>query len=48
MTKVLLTGRDGQLGQELVTTAPAGIELIITGRADLDRKTGKKNKLKLK
>lgn len=36
MTKVLLTGRDGQLGQELVTTAPAGVELIITGRAELD------------
>jgi dTDP-4-dehydrorhamnose reductase len=36
MTKVLLTGRDGQLGQELVITAPAGVELIITGRAELD------------
>ena len=36
MTKVLLTGRDGQLGQELVATAPAGVELIITGRSELD------------
>jgi dTDP-4-dehydrorhamnose reductase len=36
MTKVLLTGRDGQLGQELVITAPAGVQLIITGRAELD------------
>ncbi|MFM7264601.1 MAG: dTDP-4-dehydrorhamnose reductase [Cyanobium sp.] len=36
MTKVLLTGRDGQLGQELVATAPAGLELIITGRPQLD------------
>jgi dTDP-4-dehydrorhamnose reductase len=36
MTKVLLTGRDGQLGQELLATVPAGIELVVTGRSDLD------------
>ncbi|MFN9620966.1 MAG: dTDP-4-dehydrorhamnose reductase [Synechococcaceae cyanobacterium] len=36
MTKVLLTGRDGQLGQELLATVPAGIELVATGRSDLD------------
>jgi dTDP-4-dehydrorhamnose reductase len=36
MTKVLLTGRDGQLGQELLATVPEGIELITTGRSDLD------------
>lgn len=36
MTKVLLTGRDGQLGQELLASPPAGIELIVTGRSELD------------
>jgi dTDP-4-dehydrorhamnose reductase len=36
MTKVLLTGRDGQLGQELLATVPEGIALITTGRSDLD------------
>ncbi|WP_254945906.1 dTDP-4-dehydrorhamnose reductase [Cyanobium sp. AMD-g] len=34
--RVLLTGRHGQLGQALVASAPAGIELIATGRGELD------------
>ncbi|MFN5697528.1 MAG: dTDP-4-dehydrorhamnose reductase, partial [Cyanobacteriota bacterium] len=31
-----LTGREGQLGQALVAQAPEGVELIATGRAELD------------
>jgi dTDP-4-dehydrorhamnose reductase len=34
--RVLLTGRHGQLGQALVASTPAGIELIATGRGELD------------
>ena len=34
--KVLLTGRDGQLGQALVASAPDGVELVATSRAELD------------
>ena len=34
--KVLLTGRDGQLGQALVASAPEGVELVATRRAELD------------
>lgn len=34
--KVLLTGREGQLGRALVETVPHGIELIATGRSELD------------
>ncbi len=34
--KVLLTGRGGQLGQALIASAPPGIELIATGRQELD------------
>ena len=34
--KVLLTGRQGQLGQALVQSVPQGIELIATGRSELD------------
>ncbi|MEA5416282.1 dTDP-4-dehydrorhamnose reductase [Synechococcus sp. BA-132 BA5] len=34
--RVLLTGRHGQLGQALVASVPAGIELIATGRGELD------------
>ena len=34
--KVLLTGRDGQLGQALVASAPEGVELVATSRAELD------------
>ncbi len=34
--RVLLTGRHGQLGQALVASAPTGIELIATGRGELD------------
>jgi dTDP-4-dehydrorhamnose reductase len=34
--KVLLTGRQGQLGQALVQSLPQGIELIATGRSELD------------
>jgi dTDP-4-dehydrorhamnose reductase len=40
MIKVLLTGRDGQLGQELVATQPADVELIATSRAELDLADG--------
>jgi len=34
--KVLLTGRDGQLGAALMASLPPGIELVATGRAELD------------
>ena len=34
--KVLLTGRSGQLGQALVASAPDGVELLATSRAELD------------
>lgn len=34
--RVLLTGRDGQLGQALVAAAPAHWQLIACGRAELD------------
>ena len=34
--KVLLTGRDGQLGQALIASCPEGIDLIATGRQELD------------
>ncbi len=34
--RVLLTGRQGQLGQALLASAPAGIDLIATGRQELD------------
>jgi len=34
--RVLLTGRHGQLGRALVASAPAGLELIATGRGELD------------
>ena len=34
--KVLLTGRNGQLGAALLASPPPGIELIATGRAELD------------
>ena len=34
--KVLLTGRSGQLGQALVASAPDGLELLTTSRAELD------------
>jgi len=36
MTKVLLTGCHGQLGQELLARVPAGVTLVPTGRSDLD------------
>jgi dTDP-4-dehydrorhamnose reductase len=36
MMTVMLTGRDGQLGQELQATVPDGVTLIATNRADLD------------
>jgi dTDP-4-dehydrorhamnose reductase len=36
MTKVLLTGCHGQLGQELLARVPADVTLVPTGRADLD------------
>ena len=38
--KVLLTGRQGQLGQALVQSVPQGIELIATGRSELDLSDG--------
>ena len=38
--KVLLTGRQGQLGQALVQSLPQGIELIATGRSELDLSDG--------
>jgi dTDP-4-dehydrorhamnose reductase len=34
--RVLLTGRHGQLGQALLASVPAGIDLIPTGRDELD------------
>lgn len=34
--KVLITGARGQLGTELITTAPAGVQLIATDVANLD------------
>jgi dTDP-4-dehydrorhamnose reductase len=34
--KVLLTGAAGQLGQALIASRPAGVELIACGRAELD------------
>lgn len=34
--RVLLTGRHGQLGQALVASAPTGLDLIATGRGELD------------
>ena len=34
--RVLLTGRDGQLGQALLASVPGGISLIACGRAELD------------
>ncbi|MEA5444143.1 sugar nucleotide-binding protein, partial [Cyanobium gracile] len=34
--RVLLTGRHGQLGRALTARVPAGIELIATGRDELD------------
>ena len=34
--KVLLTGAGGQLGQALIAACPPGIELIATGRSELD------------
>ena len=34
--RVLLTGRHGQLGQALLARIPAGIDLIATGRQELD------------
>lgn len=36
MTKVLLTGCNGQLGQELLARVPADVTLVPTGRAELD------------
>jgi dTDP-4-dehydrorhamnose reductase len=38
--RVLLTGRHGQLGQALVASVPAGVELIATGRDTLDLADG--------
>jgi dTDP-4-dehydrorhamnose reductase len=38
--KVLLTGREGQLGQALVQSVPQGVELIATGRRELDLSDG--------
>ena len=34
--KVLLTGAGGQLGQALIASAPDGLELVATGRSELD------------
>ena len=34
--KVLLTGAGGQLGQALIASAPAGIELVTASRQQLD------------
>lgn len=34
--KIMLTGKDGQLGKALVKSIPAGIELVALGRQDLD------------
>jgi dTDP-4-dehydrorhamnose reductase len=38
--KVLLTGAAGQLGQALMASTPAGVELIACGRAELDLANG--------
>jgi dTDP-4-dehydrorhamnose reductase len=38
--KVLLTGRDGQLGTALQASLPGGITLIATGRSELDLADG--------
>ena len=38
--KVLLTGRDGQLGQALIRKIPAGVDLVAIGRAELDLADG--------
>mgnify|MGYP001160270463 FL=1 len=34
--RVLLTGAGGQLGQALIASAPDGLELVATGRSELD------------
>ncbi|MCP9857582.1 dTDP-4-dehydrorhamnose reductase [Cyanobium sp. Cruz-8D1] len=34
--RVLLTGRHGQLGQALLASVPSGVELLATGRGELD------------
>jgi dTDP-4-dehydrorhamnose reductase len=34
--KVMLTGKDGQLGKAIVNKIPAGIEVVALGRQDLD------------
>ena len=34
--KVMLTGKDGQLGKALIDKIPAGIEVVALGRQDLD------------
>lgn len=34
--KVLVTGATGQLGRALIASAPAGVELVALGRAELD------------
>ncbi len=33
--KVMLTGKDGQLGKALVDKIPAGIEVVALGRQEL-------------
>jgi dTDP-4-dehydrorhamnose reductase len=38
--KVLLTGRDGQLGQALINKIPAGVDLVAIGRSELDLADG--------
>ena len=38
--KVLLTGAAGQLGQALIASQPAGVDLIATSRAELDLADG--------
>jgi len=35
-TKVMLTGKDGQLGKALLEKIPAGFEIVALGRQDLD------------
>jgi dTDP-4-dehydrorhamnose reductase len=34
--RVLLTGKDGQLGHALLASVPSGVEVIATGRSELD------------
>ncbi|MEB3349090.1 MAG: sugar nucleotide-binding protein, partial [Cyanobacteriota bacterium] len=34
--KVLVTGRDGQLGRALMASCPPGLEVMVCGRADLN------------